>query len=427
MIDAGATDRALQIVTPGDFYREAHRQIFAAIRTVHEADRPADLVTVAAELRRRGLLEAVGGGEYLTALISEVPTAAHVVAYAREVARTAILRQVIAAAADAQVRSYENPDDPAELLGQVTIRLDQLQERCRTGSEPRPVTDLLADDIPEIESRMDRPHEVSLVRWGIPDLDRRTGGLEDAGYMLLKGNTNAGKTSLLTQIIVETARAIRAEGAGNRVVLHFGMEERSWRWMQRAVCLMGRVDSRALRNAPTLARVAEVDPDILGRFWTAVGEYNELPILLAAGSQSLGSIEAYCKRIMRKYKPLLVTVDYLQKLRKDEGEYETEERAFREVADRMERLRDMLGCPIIGTSQVTQGADGHANPFGARAFEFSADVAVNIHRTRDENQQWRPTCGIVCEKTRELVNFGVFEAHTDFATGRWAAVDTQHE
>ena len=86
LVESGATARAMGLVREEDFYREAHRLIFRAMLDVHTRNEPVDIVTVAAELRREGRLESVGGGEYLTALISEVPTAAHVQRYAQIVA-----------------------------------------------------------------------------------------------------------------------------------------------------------------------------------------------------------------------------------------------------------------------------------------------------------------------------------------------------
>ncbi len=76
LVEAGATKRAFSIVETEDFYSQVHQRIFSAVQAVYKAGEPVDLVTVAAELRRRGQLEEVGSGEYLTALIAKVPTPA---------------------------------------------------------------------------------------------------------------------------------------------------------------------------------------------------------------------------------------------------------------------------------------------------------------------------------------------------------------
>ena len=48
-------------VDAADFYKPAHGHIFDAVWSLYEQGEPVDPVTVAEELRRSGLLEALGG------------------------------------------------------------------------------------------------------------------------------------------------------------------------------------------------------------------------------------------------------------------------------------------------------------------------------------------------------------------------------
>ena len=52
---------------PGDFYKPAHQRIFDAIRSLYSSGAPVDVVTVADELRRNGVLDEVGGAATLIA------------------------------------------------------------------------------------------------------------------------------------------------------------------------------------------------------------------------------------------------------------------------------------------------------------------------------------------------------------------------
>ena len=49
----------------GDFYKPAHQHIYDAVRALTASGQPADVVTVANELRRVGLLDELGGSPYL--------------------------------------------------------------------------------------------------------------------------------------------------------------------------------------------------------------------------------------------------------------------------------------------------------------------------------------------------------------------------
>jgi len=95
LIEPDAVARCLQVLQPEDFYRDAHKIICKAIRSVFERREPVDMVTVSTELRREGSSMTWVGRRYLTALIDTVPTAAHVVRYATIVEDKSTLRKLI--------------------------------------------------------------------------------------------------------------------------------------------------------------------------------------------------------------------------------------------------------------------------------------------------------------------------------------------
>ena len=73
--------QAVEQLTPDDFYQPEHREIYQAMTEMNRQQMPIDLVTLQAEMARRGTLDGVGGTVYLMKLLSEVPTAANVGAY----------------------------------------------------------------------------------------------------------------------------------------------------------------------------------------------------------------------------------------------------------------------------------------------------------------------------------------------------------
>src|SRR5215468_3776267 len=95
LIDNAALDRALELVSADDFYREAHRRIFRAMLHLAERNEPADLVTLTDVLQAREQLAEVGGRAYLAELTERVPTAANVATYARIVHEKSVLRALI--------------------------------------------------------------------------------------------------------------------------------------------------------------------------------------------------------------------------------------------------------------------------------------------------------------------------------------------
>ncbi len=97
LLSKDAIADVLERLRPGDFYKPANQLVYDAVLDLYGRGEPADAVTVAAELDRKGLLRRVGGAPYLHTLISTVPTAANAGFYAEIVSEKALLRRLVEA------------------------------------------------------------------------------------------------------------------------------------------------------------------------------------------------------------------------------------------------------------------------------------------------------------------------------------------
>src|SRR5438132_10326052 len=97
MLSKDAIADVVEALRGSDFYRPAHQTIFDVALDLYGRGEPADAVTVAAELTKRGEIARAGGAPYLHTLISSVPTAANAGYYARIVRERAILRRLVEA------------------------------------------------------------------------------------------------------------------------------------------------------------------------------------------------------------------------------------------------------------------------------------------------------------------------------------------
>lgn len=133
LIDPEAITKVADYLRPEDFYRDAHRTIYAAIRALYEDHQPADLITLPDELARQGHLEDVGGASYVSSLANRVPTSANVDHYGQIVERCAIQRRLIEAAGRIAKDAYAQPADVDALLE----RSARLIERARGEGKQR--------------------------------------------------------------------------------------------------------------------------------------------------------------------------------------------------------------------------------------------------------------------------------------------------
>ena len=116
MLDRDAFTRVGDFLEPRDFYKEQHQKIYEAIVDVFERKESIDVLSVTARLKEKGQLDGIGGSGYLTQLINTVPTASHVLSYAKQVQKKRILRDLISASSEIGMLGYNESEDPEVLV-----------------------------------------------------------------------------------------------------------------------------------------------------------------------------------------------------------------------------------------------------------------------------------------------------------------------
>jgi hypothetical protein len=122
----------VELLAVADFYEPVHKAIFTAILDLYAKREPADRITVAAELTRRGDITKVGGMPYLILLVQSVPTAVNAKYYAEIVYERAVMRRMIEAGARLMElgRSFQVGAD--EMLRIARAELDVVAGPLRT-------------------------------------------------------------------------------------------------------------------------------------------------------------------------------------------------------------------------------------------------------------------------------------------------------
>src|SRR3989338_1222460 len=119
MLDKNAIIKVVDFMQPRDFYKGIHQEIYSAMQNLFERGEPIDLLSVSARLKEKEKLKEIGGNTYLTELINAVPTATHVLSYAKIVQKKRILRDLIEASYEIGLMGYRETEDIDELLDQA--------------------------------------------------------------------------------------------------------------------------------------------------------------------------------------------------------------------------------------------------------------------------------------------------------------------
>ncbi|OBA72025.1 replicative DNA helicase [Mycobacterium sp. 1554424.7] len=198
LLSKDAIADVLERLRPGDFYRPAHQNVYDAILDLYGRGEPADAVTVAAELDRRGMLRRIGGAPYLHTLISTVPTAANAGYYAGIVAEKALLRRLVEAGTRVVQYGYAGAEgaDVAEIVDRAQAEIYDVADR-RMSEDFVPLEDLLQPTMDEIDAIASSGGVSRGVLTGFTELDEVTNGLHPGQMIIVAARPGVGKALAL--------------------------------------------------------------------------------------------------------------------------------------------------------------------------------------------------------------------------------------
>lgn len=185
-----------EVLRGTDFYRPAHEVVFDAIIDLFGRGEPADPVTVAAELQRRGELQRVGGAPYLHTLSANVPIAANAGYYAEIVREKAILRRLVNAGTKIVQMGYAGEGQIDAVVDDAQAEIYKVTDR-RAAEDYAPLADIMEGVLDEIEAIGNRDGGMYGVPTGFADLDDLTNGLHSGQMIIIAARPAMGKALAL--------------------------------------------------------------------------------------------------------------------------------------------------------------------------------------------------------------------------------------
>ena len=230
LLSKDAIAEVIEVIKAVDFYKPAHEAVFSAILELYGRGKPADPVTVAALLTKKGDINRIGGAPYLHTLINSVPTAANAGYYAEIVKERAILRRLVEAGTRIVQMGYSTDgSDVEQIVDAAQQEMYQVTD-ARTSEDFVPLADAMEGALDEIESISNRSGQMTGVPTGFHDLDALTNGLHPGQMVIIAARPAIGKalaldTPLPTPTGWTTMGAVRvgdlllgADGRPTRVV-----------------------------------------------------------------------------------------------------------------------------------------------------------------------------------------------------------------
>jgi len=375
LLSRDATASAIEFCTSEDFYKPAHAHVFRAITSIYTRGEPADPVTVADELRRSGMLEAVGDPSVLISLQVNTPSTANAAYYAKIVEEHALLRRLVTVAGEIAELGYSVPEDVTEVVDRAEAMIFDVAQR-RMVDTMSPLRDLLAQSLDHLEALVERGETITGVPTGYRDLDAQLAGLQAGNLVVVGARPAMGKTSFALGIVNHAAVHARVP------VLLFSLEMSHLELTQRMLCSEAGVDATRMRNGHLL----ESD---WPRISNAIGRLGDAPIFIDDNPNvTVMDIRAKSRRLKARSGLGLVVVDYLQ-LMSGHGRSRAENRQVEvsEISRGLKVLARELDIPVVALSQLSRNLEMRqdkrpvlADLRESGSIEQDADVVLFIYR-----------------------------------------------
>ena len=376
MLQSGtAVSAAVETLTKDDFYVPAHREIFDAARAVADRHSAVDLVTMDAELSRRGTLPGVGGIEYLIDLAQYVPTAANVRDYIRIVAEKSTLRRLIDASGEISRSAYAQEQELAQVLALAEKQIFDIVMR-RDGSEDLiHIRQVLASTYEQMEEMARLKGGVSGVPTGFYGLDGLLTGLHGGELVLVGARPSMGKTSFAINMATNAVRK------GKKVAI-FSLEMPREQIAMRILCGDARVNMQSVRKG--LLR----DEDWVKLARSLAPLANSEMYIDDTSGLTPGQLRSRCRRLMMDHGLDLIVVDYLQLMGSD-TKAESRQVEVSQISRSLKAIAQELKVPLVACAQLSRANEkrgaGSLRPMlsdlrDSGSIEQDADVVMFLHR-----------------------------------------------
>ncbi len=374
LTDKDAVISAIEVLKPDDFYREDNKTIYEAILNLYNRSEPIDIITVRSELESMGMIDNVGGLEYLAELPEKVPTTANAMKYIKIVEEKSSLRKLIKTANEIIELGYNPTEEVDDIMEGAEKKIfNIMQDKDQKGYSP--LKDVLVESFTKLEELYNRKQHITGVPSGFTDLDYRTAGFHGSELILIAARPAMGKTAFALNIA--TNAALRA----NVPVAVFSLEMSKEQLVNRILCSESMVDSNKVRTG-------KLEEDDWAKLAGTIGPLSEAEMYIDdTPGINIMEIRAKCRKLKIEKNIGLVVIDYLQLIQGTGKRNGSREQEISEISRSLKILAKELDVPVIALSQLSRAAEQRPDhrPMlsdlrESGAIEQDADIVMFLYR-----------------------------------------------
>ncbi|MCD7777115.1 MAG: replicative DNA helicase [Clostridiales bacterium] len=389
---------AVDTLRSSDFYRPDHQAVFTAIQELFNAGETVDIITVKNRLEEKGLLEQVGGVEYLITLNDIVGTSVNCKKYCEIVSDKALLRRLIKASAEISEECYEGRDNVDNIMQNAEKRIFDIVTDRRS-EDFIPIRELISESISTIEEAGKKNSRITGIPTGYLDFDYITAGLQNSDLILIAARPSMGKTAFALNI----AQYVSVKK--NIPTAIFSLEMSAGQLVNRFISSEARVDANRLKTG-------KLENDDWMKVLDAVGEISQAPIYIDDTSITPMEIRAKCRKLKLEQGLGLIVIDYLQLMSMGQNvrRNDSTQAEVAMISKSLKQIAKELDVPLIALSQLSRANESRKDkrPMlsdlrDSGAIEQDADIVCFLFRQEyyePENMEVKGKAEVIIAKHR---------------------------
>ena len=374
IMDADAVVAASEMITGDDFYQRQYGILFDAMVELYNEGKPVDVLTLQERLKMKDVPEEFSSIEFISELVSSVPTSANVRHYAQTVSDDATLRRLIRVNEEIANTCYQHRESLDEIMNTTEKRIFDVLQKKST-DEYVPIKDVVLSVIDKIEVAARHKGTVTGLATGFYDLDYKTSGLQPSDLILIAARPSMGKTAF----VLNLAQYMCVRNHVPTAI--FSLEMSKDQLVNRILSMESKVDSQSMRTGT-------LQPADWEKLIESAGVISTAPLIIDdTPGISITELRSKCRKYKLENDLGLVIIDYLQLMTGGSRKQESRQQEISEISRSLKALAREINAPVIALSQLSRACETRPDhrPMlsdlrESGAIEQDADVVMFLYR-----------------------------------------------
>jgi len=385
LISRDAVAKIIEIVKADDFYRSSNQMIFEAILEMYSKGEPSDPITVADHLKKKGVLDEVGGKTFIHSLISNIPLAANAEYYAKIVRNHSILRKLIYAATNIATMGYEVPEDLSATVDKAQELIFSIYQDLNSGNSRNAISamkDIVSDVYEQIEILHEAGSDISGIPTGFIDFDKYSSGLHNSDLVVIAARPGMGKTAFVLGMAKNIAMKEKIP------IAVFSLEMSKQQVAQRLMSAQSGIDLQRLRNG-------KIRENEWTKLASAIEKLAECKLYIDDSAfLTVMDLRSRARMMVSTYGIKMIIVDYLQLMQSTSNYKGNKVQEITEISQNLKGIAKELNIPVIAVSQLSREVEKRdkkrpqlSDLRESGSIEQDADMVVFIYRDEYYDEQ----------------------------------------